>query len=542
MMSERIDPQRLYGANKLYLDYICKAERATSFFTRSLSQLNIPPSSPHRNSSLRHELATRLGEYNERLGAHSAARDNIAALKNPDTLCVLTGQQAGLLGGPIYTLYKIITAVRLAKELQTRFAVRVIPVFWLATEDHDLGEINHANFLRPDGEVSSVRFDWDLAGHPIDALPITDGVQQAYIEFFAQIKPGPYLSSAKEFFAPQKSEDFCTWNGRIWSQLFSSYGLVVTTPTILCPLAGEFFHNALCLADKIRIQLEETANRLIAAGYTPALDSARAGQLYTFDPTGRRIRVQRPDQHVCVQRTGRRTGRHQKTALSYPQRYSPDVALRPLLADYLFPTVAHVLGPGEIAYHAMLKPLYQLFDLPQPLIFPRKSYTVLSQEESELLREYGGTEPWNGIDAAAVITGQLDVGDAFNRLVPAADRMPFVRCRQEIASALTPLLSHVEKIDPNLSRTWSQTSTTAMRGVDKLEERTLKAQMRKRGLTKGRLQQLRNLLLPKGKLQERVFPLALFINYYGLAFIEKIFDQGALDDFAHHIVVIEEKK
>ncbi len=521
-MSNLIDPQRLYMTNRLYLDYIRGKESAVSFFTHPLAQFAAPPNSQRRtDDSFRRELVSRLAEYNGRLGAHSAARANIDALKHPDTWCVITGQQAGLLGGPIYTLYKIITAIRLANELQACFGVRVIPLFWLATDDHDLNEIDHANFLRPDGEVGSVRFNWDLPGHPIAALPITDGVHNAYQEFFAQSKPGPYLSLAQEFFAPRQGEDFCTWNGRIWSQLFSACGLVITTPTILCPLAGEFFHHALGSVDKIRIQLEETARRLIAVGYKPALDSAHAGQLYTFDPAGRRIRVQRPDHH-------------QKIALAHPQRYSPDVALRPLLVDYLFPTAAHVLGPGEITYHAMLKSLYQLFELSQPLLFPRKSYTVLSQAESELLCDYH-------IDAAAVITGQLDVGDAFNKLVPAADRMPFVRCRREIASALTPLLSYVEKIDPNLSRTWSQTSAAAMRGVDKLEARALKTQMSKRGLTKGKLQQLRNLLLPKGRLQERIFSLAHFINHYGLTFSEQIFDQGALDDFAHHIVVIEDK-
>ncbi|MCI2425302.1 bacillithiol biosynthesis cysteine-adding enzyme BshC [Candidatus Acetothermia bacterium] len=522
-MSEQIDPQRLYLTNRLYLDYVDGKERASSLFTHSLAQFaNLPHPQRRITDSHRRDLASRLAVYNEDLGAHAAAHDNVAALKNSDTLCVITGQQAGLLGGPVYTLYKIVTAIRLAKELQARFAIRVIPVFWLATDDHDLNEINYANFLQSDGEVGSVRFDWDLAGHPIAALPITDGVLQAYREFFAQSKPGTYLSLAKEFFAPQQNEDFCHWNGRIWAQLFSACGLVITTSTILSPLAGEFFHHALCSADKIRIKLEEAAHRLTTLGYTPALDSARAGRLYTFDPAGRRIRVQHPD-------------RYQKIALAHPQRFSADVALRPLLVDYLFPIVAHVLGPGEITYHAMLKPLYQFFELSQPLIFPRKSYTVLAQEESALLSEYR-------IDAATIITGQLNVGDAFNRLVPSAERILFIRCRQEIEAALTPLLSYVEKIDPNLSRTWSQTSAAAIRGVDELEARALKAQMSKRGLTKGMLQQLWNLLLPKGRLQERVLPLAHFINHYGLGFSEKIFAQGAIDDFAHHIVVMGEKR
>jgi len=522
-MNEQIEPQHLYPENKLYLDYLRGEGNTDSLFTHSLSRFGTTLN-PHRqtNDSFRRDLAGRLVKYNQHLGAHSATYDNINALKDIDTFCVITGQQAGLLGGPAYTLYKIVTTIRLAKELQTRLGMRVIPVFWLATDDHDLTEINHAAFLQPDGEIGSVQFNWELAGHPIDALPVTDSVHQAYTEFFAQAAPAPYLSVAKEFFAPQRGEDFCTWNGRIWSQLFSFYGLVITTPTILSPLAGEFFHTALGAVDKISYRLEERAQQLISVGYQPALDSSRAGQLYTFDLSGRRIRVQHPY-------------RHQKIALSHPQRYSADVALRPLLADYLFPTVAHVLGPGEIAYHAMLKPLYQLFALSQPLLFPRQSYTILSQKESELLREYR-------IDAATIITNQLNVEDAFNQLVRADDRMPFVSARERIEAALAPLLLYVAKIDPNLSRTWSQTSTAAMRGVDKLEERTLKVQMSKRGLTKGRLQRLRNLLLPKGKLQERVLPLAHFINHYGLTFSEKIFEQGALDDFSHQIVVMGENE
>jgi bacillithiol biosynthesis cysteine-adding enzyme BshC len=439
---------------------------------------------------------------------------NIDALADPETFCVITGQQAGFLGGPAYTFYKIVTAIRLAQHLQDAFGGRCVPVFWLASEDHDFEEINHAHVLRDDGQVGRVGFGWTEAGRPISALAVDRSVLRAYDEYMASVGS---LELRKRF-APVEGENYGVWQARLWSNLFSDQGLVVVEPRTVRPLAGGFFQFALAHRSEIQQSLGRVSEQLLSNGYQPALPAERAGQLYTFDANGFRVRANDPE--ACLDE-----------ASAHPERFSADAALRPLLADTVLPVAASVLGPGEIAYQAMLKPVYELFELPQPLAFPRKSYTVQSQAQADTLARYR-------LDGASIVRGQADVDAVFAGLVPREDRERFTSVRHDVERALAPLRSHVQGIDPGLERTWQQTLGQALRALGKLEDRAIRAQMSQGGLSKQELLALQNALLPKGRLQERVFPLPHFLDRFGWEFVEAIFGAGNLGDFGHHVVTL----
>jgi uncharacterized protein YllA (UPF0747 family) len=216
-----------------------------------------------------------------------------------------------------------------------------------------------------------------------------------------------------------------------------------------------------------------------------------------------------------------------------PERYSTDAALRPLFADAVLPVVASVLGPGETAYQAMLKPLYELFSLAQPLLFPRKSYTVVSGQEAERIARYK-------TDASAVLSQELDLDATLSSLVPDSERELFRVARREVEAALAPLCPYLEGVDPSMIRTWTQTVAASQRSLDKLEQRAFKARMGQLGFSKKDLRGVQNALLPRGRLQERVFPLAHLLNRYGPGFVDSVFSAGTLEDFSHHILTMED--
>jgi bacillithiol biosynthesis cysteine-adding enzyme BshC len=522
-MIATIDLHELPAAagNKLFLDYIAGTGKAAEFFTYSPSDLTAALQGRQQHAYPRRDAARLLAEYNARLGAPPRVMENIDALSDPETFCLITGQQAGFLGGPVYTAYKIVTTIRLAAFLEKKLRVRFIPVFWLATEDHDFDEINHTFFLKRDGEVGRSRFRWAQQGRPIADLPLSQDVKRAHSAYLDGIAPGPYLAQVKEWFAPQPDEDFVTWSARVWSQLFAEHGLVIVEPRTLRPLASRFFQFALKQVDEIQHRLQNVSQRLITAGYTPQITSEQAGQLYTFDVAGQRVRIQEPGEHL-------------EKAAAHPERYSTDAALRPLFADAMLPVVASVLGPGETAYQAMLRPLYDLFAVPQPLLFPRKSYTIVSARQSERLLDYRAS-------ISTVLTEQLDADAVFRDLIPASELELFASAQRELAAALTPLRAYLESIDPSLNRTWAQTLANMDRSLEKLRERTFKARMSQLGFSKRDLRTLQNALLPRGRLQERVFPLPHFMNVYGKRFIQELFSAGELDNFGHHILTLEEK-
>jgi len=521
-MPRSIDPRRLvnYKANRLYLDYI--EERGTlikTYFTHAPNAFHAAFAARRAEPYPRQKLVEVLKPYNASHGAGRRALENIEALAEPTTFCVVSGQQAGFLGGAAYTAHKIITTIRLAARLEEYLGGRFVPLFWLASEDHDFGEINHAYLTQPDGEVGQVSFGWRDKGRPIADLPLTEAVAQAYDEYFERLLPGPFHAEVKERFAPQPDETYCAWHARIWAELFADQGLVIVEPHVLRPLGGDVFHRALSLGVELHRHLDDVARRLELAGYQPALAPGRAGDLYTFDKGGQRVRIETPEVHL-------------DQVSKHPERYSADAALRPLFADRLLPTVASVLGPGEIAYQAMLKPLYKLFELPQPILFPRKSYTVLSSVQAERLADYD-------VDVPTVLRGELDIGQAFEALLPTDPQALFDQAREASAQALEPLRAYVEGIDPSLVRTWEQTLYYSQDNLDKLEARAMKARMSQEGLSKAQLRSLRNALLPRGRLQERVFPLPHFLNQFGFSFLDELLSIGELDDFSHHILTLE---
>jgi len=145
------------AGNRLYVDYVTGSGSAATFFTHAPLDFGAAFKDRREYDYPRAYVSRRLAEYNQKLGAHPAAKANIDALEASSAFCVITGQQAGFLGGPAYTAYKIITAIRLAKKLQEELDAIFVPMLWLATEDHDFGEINHAFWLKDDGEVGPAR-------------------------------------------------------------------------------------------------------------------------------------------------------------------------------------------------------------------------------------------------------------------------------------------------------------------------------------------------------------------------------------------------
>jgi bacillithiol biosynthesis cysteine-adding enzyme BshC len=517
-VSLALDPRLIPAAtgSRLYLDYISGEASAARFYTYAPLDFEGALAGRQKHAYPRRAVARLLAEYNVGLGADACAMGYIEALADPDTYCVITGQQAGLMGGPAYTAYKIITTIRLANHLSALWGCRVLPVFWLASEDHDLGEINHAYAIRADGEMGRARFAWDQEGRPISDLPITDAVQRAYDDYWRLAAPGPHSQEVRELFSFEPDETFCGWQARIWSRLFSAWGLVVVEPHTVRAAVPDFLVSALKSSSQIRRRLSDVAAELTATGYAPALTSEDAGLLYTFDGTGERTRVRDPGAHV-------------QRAAFRPELYSTDAALRPLLADAALPVVASVLGPGETAYQGMLKSLYELFGVPQPLLYPRHSYTVVAEHEAERLASYQTS-------AEALLSGALEPSAMLQQLLPAEERGLFRAARGGIEEALVPLRHYLADVDPSLTRTWMQTLNRFHFSLDKLEKRALKARLGQLGYSRLELRRLQNALLPRGRLQERVLPLPHFLSRHGMGFLDRIYAAGELGDWRHHVL------
>jgi len=509
------------GGNALQADYVGGAGAARSFYPLAPDDAEGALAARAGGAYPRAAVAEALRRYLEGIDAPDAARRAATALADDKVYCIITGQQVGFLGGPAYTAYKIATAIRLAASWQERLGVRVVPLFWLASEDHDLQEINHAYYQQSDGEVGRVSFGWEGEGRPVADLPVSADVLRAWDSYWEALRGAPHRDAAMGALAARQGEGYAAWQARVWSELFAPWGLVVVEPWALRPLAGELMAGMAAHEPEIHQRLDQVAGRLRAAGYQPALDPAANGGLFRLDgPGGRRVRVEHGP--AVADEVARQ-----------PERFSADAALRPMVADGILPVLASVLGPGEMAYQAMLGPLYELLGVAQPVAYPRQSYTVVTAEEARRLAAYGTS-------ARELLVAGRDPSDATDGLATAEHRQLFGGARELVEQAYAPLRDYVAAQDPNLAKTWESTLGSALRSLEKLDDRALKAALSQRGLSKGDLRALRNLVLPRERLQERVYPLAWHLARHGLGWLDAMMGWGELGTWDHRIVTWED--
>jgi bacillithiol biosynthesis cysteine-adding enzyme BshC len=514
-MIAEIRPETIYPESRLFLDYASGRESATSLFSSTRREAASVARFVRLLDRPRVKLSNALSAYNERLAASAVSMTNADALSDKATLCVIGGQQAGFLGGPLYALYKIVSVVRVARDLAKMLEQRVVPVFWLATEDHDLDEVNRVVFLEDSGDLKTYSFDWPGRGRPIEQLPITPEVAAVARE----VRDRFDARDAWALFEPSPEDDYSTWHARIWSRLFADDGLVLVEPRTIRPLAGAFFESVLSRGSEIGSALADGAQAVRSAGYAPLLDPSEVGRLFRFADDGRRVRVESAAEHLTE-------------AAVAPERYSADVALRPLLADRLFPTIANVLGPSELAYHALLAPLYELLATPQPVAVPRSGYTLLAEDEAALLQLLD-------LSVEETMSDDFHPSAALERAVSPGLRGGFATAKADVDRALRTLLPDLRDLDPGLEARWRQTAAHAEQALDRLEERARRADLARHGISTKLLVRLRSSVRPTGRPQERVLSFAHAVARHGVEWIGRLPGSGWPDEFAHRLVTLK---
>lgn len=465
-------------------------------------------------------VAPALAAYQRRCGGDDRSVANAEALAAGRASCVVTGQQPGLLGGPVYNAYKIATAVRLARRAAERTGRPCVPVFWLASEDHDVGEANHTFGTTPDGEIGRVSFR-AAGGRELSRLPLDAQVTGGAARYFDELLPAGDRRRARAPYAPDGAWSFAGWVARSWMRLFAGTGLVIVEPALLRPACGALFERALARRGAVAEALTRVAGELRAAGYQAPLDPAAAGVPFRVAADGARARVV----DAAAAAGELRRGAVDPTALS------ADAALRPIFADALLPNLAHVVGAGELAYHAMLRPLYALFGVAQPAVLPRRSLTFLSEAEAAALDRYG-------IAVREALAGAVHPGAATARLLGAGDAADFERAAAGIRAAFEPLAERVSAVDPGLARTWRRSREHALRSLTRLRSRTGRAVLARRGYSRAALHRLLNQLRPRGRPQERVFPVPHFLARFGAAFLTACLIDEPAGAFTHEVVAL----
>jgi bacillithiol synthase len=493
----------------------------------------------------RAELVSILEKSAEALSAAPESRENIRKLAKPNTYVVATGQQAGLLGGPLYSLHKALTAIKLAQKYTAEAGgvAQFVPVFWVASDDHDLGEIDHADFLDESGRLTRVRptlapdsVGCSASDARIDAKSLEE-IQQQLARLPSERSPAaPLLESYR---GSSLGNAFAT----LLTRWLSPLGLIVVQSTQIRSLAADLIKKDLDEYATVTRLIQEAGLKIQQHGYKPGFpNAASAPHFFIYsDPSGIRAHVD-PQANGSFRERGAAFAlrkleprEHASSALhdlirSRPELFSASASLRPVLQQRIFPVAAAVLGPGEIAYWAQLKRVHDHFNTVWPVVVPRATLTLIDAHGSKLLRKLGLTP---GVELFG------DEQSLRRKLLPAGE----VRTKLDLRSArilaeVDAMGEDVRTVSGGLNPLIEKARARIEHELQRIAEKAESALNEKQGVGQDRLRYLSALIRPKNSAQERVLSCAQFLVQYPNLPAE-ILDAIDLSERAHFILVVE---
>lgn len=466
-----------------------------------------------------------LAAQQARRGAPVAAREAAALLADPQTVAIVTGQQAGLFGGPLFTLFKTLTSVKLAQRLAHEHHIPTVAVFWVEAEDHDWDEVSSCSVLDADFQRRTITVPSPPGAGvaPIGVIKFGEEIAAAIRQLASTMPQTEFTASVvddlREAYAPGigVADAFARWMERLTGEL----GVVVfdCADPAAKPLAAPLFAHEVLHAGRTWQLAGEAGNQLAADGYHEQVkgSSQDGAALFRLDGSRTAIRIDEANGLVDAVRTR-------------PETFSPNVLLRPIVEDALFPTVCYVTGPNELAYLAQLRKVYEHFGVPMPLFFPRLSATVLDSASARFLAKH---------DLPLEVLQARDEA-ALNRLLAASLPEPVDRALgeadQAVERSMTAVIATVPAVDPTLEGAARSTLGKLQHDLTTFRGKVISAAKKRDETLRRQFFRAQAQAFPDGIPQERAIGGISLLNRYGPAFVQKLVTDLPLD-LGHHWIL-----
>lgn len=537
-------PPSAGGISKLYIDYLQDYMKVQQYFEHDFrSAQSTLKHIQHLQSahSKRDILVDVLLEQNLSFGASPSSLENIQSLRQNTTFAVVTGQQVGMLGGPLYTFYKTITAIKLAQRLAATYPeYKFVPVFWLEGEDHDFDEVKGVHILNSENVPTTI--DYLIGGKPLDKnigavgeVVLDEHLQTLFDQLQKSLSNSDFKSPLLDLLrnAYTTGTTMNTAFARLLNTFFHAEGLVFISANnkrlkdILSPVFQKEIQEFPKVSQMIIQKSAELEEKYHAQIKTKALN------LFLFHKGGRYF-IEPRENDFSLKGTRHYLSKEEllRIATETPELLSPNVALRPICQDTLLPTVAYVGGPSEIAYFAQLKPVYKYFNIAMPVIYPRASATMVEEKIAKVVEKY-----------------ELGLTDFFgdhqsikHKVVEMISEVKINEMFSDASKRLTELLQEmkfgVNYIDPTLMGPLDATRERIETNLQQLKEKVVQAQERKHETALRQLDKAINNLFPNGNYQERELSLIYYLNKHGLDFLQLIKTELQIDKFSHQAIYL----
>ncbi|MBK7993080.1 MAG: bacillithiol biosynthesis cysteine-adding enzyme BshC [Blastocatellia bacterium] len=536
--------------SKLLLDYC--SEKVNNFYpslennteepifsTNLLNSLLKTSSKLIRRSYQREQVANALLEQNLRFGSGEKTLKNIELLRESETVAVITGQQAGLFSGPLFTIYKALTAIKLATEL-SKEGQKAIPIFWIASEDHDYKEVSHFKVINRDGQLTTIshQAQGELDLTPVGNLRISEEVIENINSLLSSLPQSEFIDELIKDLKDSYSANlgFAEGFARLLAKIFANYGVVLldAQDKNLKPIASPIFETVLHKSKEIAQSLVNRSQILEKSGYHAQVHTSLDMVPLFLLENNHRLALRQQDEQFSLKHSSQTYTSNQLLDKLHndPTLFSPSVLLRPIVQDYLLPTVAYIGGPAEVAYFAQISAIYPLFPVEFPVIIPRAGFTIIPNRENNLLKkwELNFTDLFAGLEHTKhqVIEHLLD-----KNTISTFDETELL-----INQQLDKLSDNLLKVDPTLAEALKGGREKIFYQLHHLKTRFINTNAKREETLVRQIEKLFTLLYPNKNLQERELNIYYFLARYGYDFTNTIYKNLDLDFTAHKILYI----
>lgn len=535
-----VDIRRLPWSRKLAWDYAYAFRGLAAFFPRDPSQRSAWVDMirlAQQHGAPRTEMAAILERQQQRRGAPREARAGAARLRDARSIAIVTGQQAGLFGGPLFTLLKALTAIKLAARIEQEHQVPAVPVFWIDAEDHDWAEVATCSVLNADLALKNITLSGPPGAGvlPVASIELDATVVLAREDLRKTLQPTEFtsevLNALEQAYVPGRgmAEAF----GGLLEQTLGALGLVVfdSSDVAAKPLVREIFLRELQTPGVTARLATEAGALLEQAGYHAQVTPVE-GTVSLFHLDGGRQPIRQAGASLTVGDSSGSADALMAEAARAPHRFSPNVLLRPLVQDSLFPTVSYIAGPSELAYLAQLRRVYEYFDVPMPIIYPRASATLLDSAAVRFLMKYDvPLEHLRPRDEAAL-----------NRLLeaqlPAAVERAYEDAEAAVRLRMDALIAELPTIDPTLEGAARSALGKMQHDLQTLHSKIIHAAKRRDETLRRQFARTQALSFPEGHPQERSVGFVYFLNRYGSALVDRLAADLPVESGQHWILTV----
>ena len=530
------------GHQNLFLDYLYEYENVSEFYANDFrnkeNYLKIFKNIAENRGNLSTTLSELItGQYSQ-LNPSSLTEQNIKKLSDKKTLAIVTGQQLGIVGGPLYTFYKIITAIKLSRFLSERYDdYNFVPVFWLEADDHDFNEVRSVKIIDDGNSLLTIGYkeeiEEDDLKQSVGLINLDSSINEFFDKLNSSLKETEFKSvifdRLKNFYKEGKS--FKEAFSDLVFNYFDEYGLIIFDPQdnevkkLLKPVFKKEITDFRIHTEQL-VQVSATLEELYHAQVKVKpvnlflrVDEGR----YSIEPVENEYRLRRKRKSFTQEQL-------LELLENEPDKFSPNVLLRPICQDYLFPTAFYIAGPSEISYFAQIRPLYELYNITQPMIYPRSSATILENSIGNSLEKY----------SIKINDIFIDVENIKKRIINSVEESSvdemFDGISNQIEGTFDQLKEKLLDLDKTIADSSNRYRDKILGTVSELKSKAEKAQQKKYEVTLRQIDRAAVNLFPNSNLQEREINFVYFANKYGEDFLMKIFDELQINKFEHQVI------